>query len=520
MTNKATPINIIPYDGGLVSLLDNVPYYEHINDSTPSGYYKQYEKFINGGYQKTTTNGATIHWVKNKETDMWSILTDGTTVYIGIQQYNDIPITFAVSKKSNKKTPKNEDSVTTAMNTIATSLGSVTTQYAIPKESETTKVQSFGKKMASTSKTSKHKPVLQSTNHNVAVKQQNANNYPVVKGKTKSGNYKYDYTISIQQSIKDDIDKIKKNLNAPSAYSRLELNKLFHKKFNRFRIQFPDYFLHNTTPCVIFTRPDLNLFDSDGVMLDQVANDPQFYYIMRSDLLTAKTLTKSFTGEHHFNPLLSNIISSLDIQDESIDLMETGETFTGFKTQYAKSNIRSLTANTMNIRFPETYNMSITHCHQLWCTYESNVFRGVMKPKMKYVWNKELDYACDIYYFLLDTEDSIIRYWCKYTGCFPVSVPKSVFSYDNGTVINHPELNITYAYYAREDLDLRTLNEFNNNAGGKTSGFRYRADYIPELGSGGKTWSGAPFVETVYRQNGTGIKSELYALRYRQNLVN
>ena len=190
------------------------------------------------------------------------------------------------------------------------------------------------------------------------------------------------------------------------------------------------------------------------------------YYIMNADIETAKTLTKDYSTEHHFNPLLSNTLTSIDISDESIDTLETGETFTGFKTQYAKSNIRSMTAGTINLKFPETYNMAVTHAHQVWCTYESSVYRGNMKPKDKYIWGKELDYACDIYYFLLDVEDMIIRYWTKYTGCFPLNVNKSVFSYDAGSQLNHPELSVTYAYFARDDMNAITLNEFNNNFGG------------------------------------------------------
>lgn len=330
-----------------------------------------------------------------------------------------------------------------------------------------------------------------------------------------SGDYIYDYTLKVQSEIIDAIQKEKENLNIPSAYSRRELNNLFHTKFNRFRIQYPDYFMNNTLAYVVMTRPDLNLFSSDGNPNTQIMNDPQMYYIMKADVETAKTLTKDYSATHHFNPLLSNTITSIDVSDESIDTLETGETFTGFKTQYAKSNIRSMTAGTINLKFPETYNMAITHAHQIWCTYESCVYRGSMKPHDKYIWGKELDYACDIYYFLLDTEDMIIRYWCKYTGCFPLNVNKSVFSYDAGSQLNHPELSVTYAYFAREDMSALTLNEFNNNAGGNVSSFKYRANYVPSIGVSGNTWANAPYVETVKQGNGMGRNSYLYALRFR-----
>lgn len=358
--------------------------------------------------------------------------------------------------------------------------------------------------------------------------EQNQNAYPRVlstptinsKG-VPIGRYKYNYEIEMQRSIRDAIQQVKENLNVPSAYNRLQLNKLFHEKFNRFRIQYPDYFLNGTLAYVVMTRPDLNLFKSSDLsysnLQTQVLNDPQLYYIVNADIETARTLTKSYSSKHHFNPLLSNTLTSLDISDESIDTLETGETFTGFKTQYAKSNIRSMTAGTISLKFPETYNMSITHAHQLWCTYESCVYRGSMEPKDYYIWNKELDYACDIYYFLLDKQDMIIRYWCKYTGCFPLNVNKSMFSYDVGNDINHPELSVTYAYFAREDMSSMTLNEFNNNSGGLTTGFKYRSNYVPHMDASGNTWAEAPFVECIKQPTGMERDASLYALRFRNS---
>lgn len=358
---------------------------------------------------------------------------------------------------------------------------------------------------------------------NVELLQQNENAYPPLV-KTSSSGYgarKYNYEIDMQRSICDAIAQVKKDLNIPSAYDRRELNKLFHKKFNRFRIQYPDYFLNGTLAYVVMTRPDLNLFKSSDNLKysnlhSQVLNDPQMYYIANADFESLKSLTKGYSSAHNFNPILSNSLIALDISDESIDTLETGETFTGFKTQYAKSNIRSMTAGTINLKFPETYNMSITHTHQLWCGYESNVYRGSMEPKSKYIWNKEIDYACDIYYFLLDKEDMIIRYWCKYTGCFPLNVNKSVFSYDAGSELNHPEISVTYSYFARDDMSVIALNEFNNDSGGISSGFKYKANYVPLLDSYGNTWSNAPFVEQIKVPNGLGGNSKLYALRFRK----
>lgn len=411
--------------------------------------------------------------------------------------------------------------VDTKVNVVYTEGGDLKIVNCIPQTTAVSKVESAQSVVLDTPfKHSAYTPPPMDRDCSYDILQQNQNQYPPVNSIDTNKKYKYDYEIAVQSSILESINKVKENLNIPSAYNRLELNKLFHEKFNRFRIQYPDYFMNGTLAYVVMTRPDLNLFRSDddlsySNLQTQVLNDPQMYYILNADLETAKTLTKGYSSKHHFNPLLSNTLTSLDISDESIDTLETGETFTGFKTQYAKSNIRSMTAGTINLRFPETYNMSITHAHQLWCNYESCVYRGSMEPKDKYIWNKELDYACDIYYFLLDKEDMLIRYWCKYTGCFPLNVNKSVFSYDAGSELNHPELSITYAYFAREDMSSMTINEFNNNAGALNTGFKYRANYIPSINASGNTWSNAPFVQLTTRDTGMDRNAKLYTLRFR-----
>lgn len=415
------------------------------------------------------------------------------------------------------------NTVYTSTQIIANNGDEYTLSNCIPTNNSTIMIDNVSKIFIPGITSSKHKTQSnENTSTNTETPYQNQNIYPkvLVHGNSRAdGRAVYNYEIQVQSEIMNAINEIKKSHNIPSAYNRLELNKLFHQKFNRFRIEYPDYFLNGTLAYVVMTRPDLNLFSSASLTFDdlteQVKNDPQMLYIARADLETMKTLTKAYSSTHHFNPLLSNTLTSLDISDETIDTLETGETFTGFKTQYAKSNIRSMTAGTINLKFPETYNMAITHAHQVWCSYESNVYRGSMKPKYQYIWKKELDYACDIYYFLLDKQDMIIRYWCKYTGCFPLNVNKSVFSYDVGTELNHPELSVTYAYFAREDMSITTLNEFNNNSGGMDTNFKYKTNYSIDKGVSGNTWSGAPFVEEITQLTGCNEDAKLYALRFR-----
>ena len=249
-------------------------------------------------------------------------------------------------------------------------------------------------------------------------------------------------------------NKIQKNMDIPSFYTREQLNWNVHVNFNRFKKEFPDTYLRNTIGVVIFTRPDLNLYDSSLNKNAMIASDPRSNHIINKNAMVARLLTNQCTGKesHKFNPLLSNLAQSLDVVDDSIDTLDTGETFTGYKMQYAKHNIKSITSGSISIKYRETYDLSITDTHQLWVDYMSNVYRGIFEPKREYVWKKELDYACDVYYFLLDQDGETIKFWTKYYGVFPNNVPKSAYSYDFGSSINLPELSVNYSYIYKEDL--------------------------------------------------------------------
>ena len=217
---------------------------------------------------------------------------------------------------------------------------------------------------------------------------------------------------------------------------------------------------------------------------------------------------------HNFNPLLSNMSQSLEIQDDSVDTVDMGETFTGYKMQYSKHNIKSITAGQLSIKFKETYNLAITNMHQLWVDYQSNVYKGIFLPKTEHIWAKELDYACNIYYFLLDQDGETIRFWSKYYGCFPVNVPKSSFSFDSGSQVSFPELSVTYNYIYKSDLSPRTLVEFNHDSGDGRSNNKYV--YVPTYAGeatsknhknlnknhSGSTWVGVPYVQSFRYNSG------------------
>lgn len=356
----------------------------------------------------------------------------------------------------------------------------------------------------------------------------NSNNYPPHIKNERTGLYTYNYFMDLSD-IAEAMNDIKRDMNIPfgDIYTLPKINKLMHTQFNRFRIQYPDYERQRLIPYVFFTRPDLNLYVSGSTKhTESLKANPQLDYLVASNPLTARSLTLEYTSEHVLNPLLCNRVASFDTSDDTLEVGESGETFTGYKLKIAKNTVKSTTGGSLNIKFPETYNLAITTMHQIWVGYENAVYRGLMEPQQKYITGKILDYACDIFYFLADSE-GVIRFWSQIFGALPTNVNKSVFSYDEGSLVSFPSVSITYEYFRRKDWEPDTIVDFNIAAGMNSDSavkmtgqegqprFPYLVDYVPALGHSGRTWSGPPFIEPFLEDDGSGKMVQRFRLRFR-----
>lgn len=299
-------------------------------------------------------------------------------------------------------------------------------------------------------------------------------------------------------SFLKDINTVERNFNialTANAVADLKLNML--NKFNRFAIPFPELALTKTFSHVFFTRPNLNLYNpSTKKLLESVDNDPYFYYLHRNSPELLKSLTKDFTYKHDFNPFLSNMAGSFELQDEYIDVDEYGETLTGWKIKYGRHNIKSKTAGDFSIDYTDDNNYNIYKIHKAWVDYISKVYRGEFKVNRESITSHTLDYAASVYYFVCGPDGETILFWTKYTGVFPSTIPSSASTYRKGNILKMPEYSIKYEYSWKEDMVPTTLAEFNLNSS-QQSKYIYANTYEPEILSTGKTFVNAPFVQTV-----------------------
>lgn len=298
--------------------------------------------------------------------------------------------------------------------------------------------------------------------------------------------------------LANDMKKIRENLDMSyrktngDFYGSL-MPELF-KNFNRYKVTFPDYHLHKTFAYVFFTRPDLNIVNSDKTMTAPATSDDLYSHIWSSNKDILLSLTQFFNSSHQFNVFLSNVAGSFEVSDEFIKATEHGETFTGNKIQYGKNDIESRAAGEFSVHYTDDANLSIYKMHKIWVDYISKVYRGEFYPRTNYMVQKVLDYACSVYYFLCGPDGETVLFWSKYIGVFPTNIPSSTLSWSKDSILSKPEMTINYSYSFKEDFDPIALVEFNELSTPEAKGSKARAMYDASHGSMGSTFVGAPYI--------------------------
>ncbi len=350
---------------------------------------------------------------------------------------------------------------------------------------------------------------------------QNSAGFPVLKsGASGLLAAKYDYRIipreeygavvNLQDKLRDARASFGIQVHGSNSIGRA----VKYYMYNRFKV--PDLNLaHNkSVTYVFFTRPDLNIltYGDRPTAVSQVLNHTESAMVWRRypeifKLLTANTRC---ADGNNFNMLLSNQVTSFDIQDEVLTTNEAGKSWGGYEMEYGDSyNGRS--AGEFSCNFTEVSDYSVINMIKLWITYIDNVSRGAWSPSYNlrgsggvnesdpnasYVYTKTLDYAASAYVFKCGPDGEDVLYWSKYYGVFPISTGASALSWDNGKPIgDSPNLNIRFKYSFKRDLSPISLIEFNHNACIGRTEAKYVPSYNVNYAHSSRPFVGTPYIE-------------------------
>lgn len=353
----------------------------------------------------------------------------------------------------------------------------------VTKAQQTLAAKKSGVKLSYLSAISAHAPSIV----------QNKSNFPKSLGKS-HGKYRYDYTLHCADdptlsNMKSIYEANNITVQSPSAYYKKATTS-----YNRFKLAHPDETLSRGFMHIFFTRPDLNIYDGKG-LTSQCKKDPMMCHMYKYKPALVRILTQS-SGSTDFMYFLSNRARGISLSDASVGHDKYGESFMGASIEMARRMEKE--GGTFDIQYVDTRDLDIINLHKMWVTYENNVYRGIWRPKYRYMYNKILDYAASVYVIVTAEDFETVLYWCKYYGVFPLNVPYSGLSWTYGDPMTKLDLTITYAYSFREEYNPLALSEFNTNhfKSGSVSKY-YNPTFYTDKGRLGNTWVGAPFIESL-----------------------
>lgn len=307
--------------------------------------------------------------------------------------------------------------------------------------------------------------------------------------------------------------------------------------YNRFKVPDTNLAFNKMTTHVFFTRPDLNLLRCGGGIVyganSQVLNHTDTALLYRMNPYIFKLLTDRVRcgDSNNFNMLLSQQVASFTIEDEELNAMEVGKSWSG-NSMYYGDQYTGKGAGSFRCSFTELQDLSVIKLLKLWITYIDNVSKGAWSPSYdlngsamiskygsytnwvnsepvgsslsdSYVYSKTLDYAASVYVLKCDPTGQNVLYWTKYFGVFPTNTGVSALSWDsNNGIGDSPKLDITFKYCFKKDLSPISLFEFNDIAGvadlienGGTNSLVVESSFNPNYNHSSRPFVGAPFVE-------------------------
>lgn len=331
--------------------------------------------------------------------------------------------------------------------------------------------------------------------------------------------YRYDYFMDYEkEKLLVNMNTIRQSVNI-DLMDPTTLYRQYTKYYNKYKQPNGNDSLSKTFAHVFFVRPDCNIYAegsngglSSPALSDDLKNLSEYYYALKHCPEMLRELTQSKAGyNHQFALYLSNKAKSFQTADEYIDTDAYGQALTGHKVAYGKSNIKSKTEGSFQIKYVDDRDLHIYHLHKLWSDYVSHVYRGKVMPNVNYIKNRILDYATCVYYILTAEDGETIIFWSKYYGVFPVTMPSSSFAYDSETRLANPEYSVEYRFSWKEDFNPLSLIEFNTHSPTMWQ-WRYVNKFQPAVCGTGYTWSGIPFIETF---NGDGKRNLPYTFKLR-----
>lgn len=221
------------------------------------------------------------------------------------------------------------------------------------------------------------------------------------------------------------------------------------------------------------TKPSDADNPNDYLAYQNMCNDPFFSLFLTTESfndsdkeliynLSYKNIFPLYnTRQSNFIKLFTNEFRNFDPIDVNLDSnSDTFSTKEGYTFPLPTHSTVSRGTGTLSFQMDETPNMDITKLLALWVKYIENVTNGTFRANPEMIQNGELDYMSSMYYFVLGPDGKTIKYYCKYTGCYPTAIPYGAFNYSKGDKAI-TSVTVPFTYILKEDMNPQILEDFN-----------------------------------------------------------
>lgn len=287
----------------------------------------------------------------------------------------------------------------------------------------------------------------------------------------------------LTNDINDNDSLLRRQMRAAGIYRPRDMD--YKENFYRIRRIDPYYLIDGGTyEYLFFTKPDMNILDSDGQLNTQIFKQTNIYGVA-GDKFSAGTAASTYLQDlitNNYRPLLTNLcasyttspgdacpfvrilsnrkISNLDLPDLTVPELETGQNLYGTKLYYPTTSRKSDEDAEFSVEFEDTQFLEVYHFFKAYDTYRRLKWAGLIMPYQEHIDNRILGDHMSIYKFVVDNDGETILYYAKATGVYPKSISRSAFSevQDKGQV--KVTVNFKLSGWV-EDMDPVILADFN-----------------------------------------------------------
>lgn len=284
--------------------------------------------------------------------------------------------------------------------------------------------------------------------------------------------------------------------------------------FSKFGYLDPYNRMPNTKEVLFFTRPDLHIISKHtGKLQPELSQIPFFmdaYEKHKDSIIDLQRSIERPTNNNNFMVSLHNRVKdTLELPDINSSDIDIPTNMHGNNYEYRGSSEASDDGHTFSLEFEDTKDLDIYMLFKIYDEYERLKRLGRVTPFIKYIFNKVLHDQISIYKFVLLDDFKTISHYSKYIGCFPTSLPRSVFN-TNDFSSTGLSLSINWKCAFIEDMNPLILSDFNlamsKYKPKDPKNPKFMPTESPDLAHINRKWaSGAYITEFTYGDNGKTV---------------